>query len=276
MSPTLPALTLSDWQPTRDSLHHYARIVGKLRAEHAPASKHWWHITLHVNARGLTTTPFPIATQMLELTLDLVQHALVVDSSAGWRSQVSLCDQTGASFIEALMRCLAEHQISIDAGKLAHLIDVPPLAYDTDAAGRYRRAVNWSAGVLAAFKGELRQETSPIQIFPHHFDLAMNWFSGRLVPGADPADEEAADEQMSFGFVTGDEAISDTYIYATAYPQPDRFVDLELPDVAYWQTEGFTGAVLPYAALVDSSEPTDRLLGFLRSVQAHGARLMGR
>lgn len=40
--------------PTRDSLHRFARIVGKLRSAHAPASKHWSHIMLHVNARELT------------------------------------------------------------------------------------------------------------------------------------------------------------------------------------------------------------------------------
>jgi len=33
-------------------------------------------------------------------------------------------------------------------------------------------------------------------------DVSMNWFSGRLVPDIDPADEESADEQLNFGFVT--------------------------------------------------------------------------
>jgi len=46
-----------------------------------PKSKHWWHITLKVSARGLTTTP--VADQNLELTLDLVGHRLAIDSSAG-------------------------------------------------------------------------------------------------------------------------------------------------------------------------------------------------
>ncbi len=61
MSQQLPILTLSDWNPTRDTLHQYAKIVGKPRGRYMPKSKHWWHITLNVSARGLTTTPFPIA-----------------------------------------------------------------------------------------------------------------------------------------------------------------------------------------------------------------------
>ena len=62
-----PNLMLSEWQPTRDTLHEYAKIIGKLRGHYMPKSKHWWHITLNVSAHGLTTTPFPIVGQNLEL-----------------------------------------------------------------------------------------------------------------------------------------------------------------------------------------------------------------
>jgi hypothetical protein len=102
----------------------------------------------------------------------------------------------------------------------------------------------------------------------------MNWFSGRLVPGMDPADEESADEQMNFGFVTGDGSIPDAYFYVTAYPAPEGWTRLPLPEGAYWHTEGWTGALLPYAALAASDRPKALLLDYLRVVQAHGKRLM--
>jgi hypothetical protein len=151
--------------------------------------------------------------------------------------------------------------------------DDTPLAYDFDAVDRYRRSINWIAGILAAFKGRLREGTSPVEVFPHHFDLAMNWFSGRLVPGVDPNDEESADEQMNFGFVTGDDSIDNADFYVTAYHQPEGWTDLDLPDGAYWQTGGWTGAILPYAALIESREPGDELLAFMQTVHAHGAAL---
>ena len=102
----------------------------------------------------------------------------------------------------------------------------------------------------------------------------MNWFSGRLVPDVDPADEEKADEQMNFGFLTGDGSIEDAYIYATAYPAPEGWAALDLPDGAYWHTEGWTGAILPYAAVAAAADPRGELLGFVRAVQAHGRSLM--
>ena len=105
-------------------------------------------------------------------------------------------------------------------------------------------------------------------------DLAMNWFSGLLVPGIDPSDQESADEQMNFGFVTGDGSAPDAYFYVTAYPAPDGWTDLTLPEGAYWQTEAWTGAILPYAVLAASERPDALLLAYLRAVQAHGKKLM--
>ena len=84
MSQQLSILSLADWKPTRDTLHQYARIIGKIRSRYMPKSKHWWHITLSVTTRSLTTTPFPIAKQQLELTLDLATHHLIIDSADGW------------------------------------------------------------------------------------------------------------------------------------------------------------------------------------------------
>jgi hypothetical protein len=60
MSRRLPKLSLVDGRPTRDTLHEYAWIAGKIRAHSSPRSKHWWHVTLAVSARGLTTAGIAI------------------------------------------------------------------------------------------------------------------------------------------------------------------------------------------------------------------------
>jgi hypothetical protein len=67
---------------------------------------------------------------------------------------------------------------------------------------------------------------------------------------------------MNFGFVTGDAWIAEPYFYATAYPMPPRWRETALPHGAYWQTEGFTGSILPYARLAPKEmmpvAPTER------------------
>jgi hypothetical protein len=134
--------------------------------------------------------------------------------------------------------------------------------------------MGWIDAVFRRFKGGLREETGPVHIFPHHMDLSMNWFSGRRVPGVDPDDAENADEQLNFGFVTGDQSVSDAYFYITAYPVPDGWADLSLPAGAYWYTEGWTGAVLPYTAVAASDRPEELLLGFQQKLLDHARRLM--
>ena len=274
MPSRLNTLHLSDWRETRDTLHLYAKIIGKIRRHYMPKSKHWWHISLYVSARGLTTTPFPINGQNLELILDLINHQLRIDSSEGWSTALPLIGQSATEFCHRIVTALSERDVRLEPALLADFQSEEALTYDIQAGNRYRQVINWVDAVFKAFKGSLREESGPVQIFPHHMDLSLNWFSGRLVPGIDPADEESADEQMNFGFVTGDGSIPDAYFYVTAYPTPDQWSDLTLDDGAYWHTEGWTGAILPYEAVATSEKPFDRLLGFLQQLHAHGKRLM--
>ena len=94
------------------------------------------------------------------------------------------------------------------------------------------------------------------------------------MPGQDPDNEEYADEQMNFGFTPGDESIPEPYFYITAYPMPDGLTDAALPADAIWYTEGFSGAVMKYEALVNAADPGSKLLDFMRTVQQAGASLM--
>ncbi|MEW8316303.1 MAG: DUF5996 family protein [Candidatus Thiodiazotropha endolucinida] len=262
------------WRPTRDTLQQVARIVGKVRSQFAPKSKHWWHITLSVYTHGLTTTPFPVGTQNYELNLDLAGHRLILSGSDGRLSTLPLAGQSSASLYRWILSSLPSTGIDLERHLPDGYGDESILPYDYQAAESYRRTINWVDSVFKAFKGGLREETSPVQLFPHHFDLALNWFSGRLVPGADPADEEHADEQVNFGFVTGDESIPDAYFYVTAYPEPADWMELELKQGAYWHTEGWIGAVLPYAELLKHDQPYSLLLVYLQQLRLHGAGLM--
>ncbi len=137
-----------------------------------------------------------------------------------------LAGQSGVGLCHRISASLAAAGIELEPELLAGFDGEQILPYDIEAIGRFRRVINWVDAAFKTFKGELREETSPVQIFGHHLDLAINWFSGRLVPGVDPADEEKADENLNFGFVTGDSSIPDAYFFATAYPEPDKWTDL--------------------------------------------------
>jgi hypothetical protein len=184
-----------------------------------------------------------------------------------------LYGQPAAVFCEETLAALAGMGIKPEID-LTLFSDTTPGEYDKPAVERYWQALSQIDVIFKQFKGELRGETSPVQLWPHHLDLAMLWFSGRLVPGVDPADEENADEQMNFGLSPGDQTIPNPYFYVTAYPLPDGLTDTPLPAEATWYRQGFTGAILPYEALVTAADPKEMLLNFLRTVQQAGSKLM--
>jgi hypothetical protein len=267
-----PVLRIVDWRATRDALHDYARVLGYFRRELTPPQKHWWHITLSVSARGLTTTPMPGGSGAVELTLSPIDHCVDITSSGGATASIPLVGQSAHDLAVAIASALDE--LGVAAQRSSPTLHKTPHDYDPAAAARFWAALASVDLVFKEFKGRLREESGPVQIFPHHFDLSLNWFSGRHVPGVDPADADNADEQMNFGFVTGDASIADAYFYATAYPTPDGLTRASLPDDAAWQTEGFTGAVMPYATIAEANDGRARLLAFLEAAQRAGADLM--
>ena len=140
---------------------------------------------------------------------------------------------------------------------------IPEQASVTDGFDGYSAAqaealgitLNSVAAAMGDFRAGIREESSPIQLWPHHFDLSMIWLPGDKIAGQDPENEEYSDKQMNFGFTFGDEGIPEPYFYVTAYPLPDALPALELPDGTEWRSEGFSGAVLLYRNLIHSADP---------------------
>ena len=204
-----PQLTLEKWRSTRDALHEFSRVLGAVRRELTPPREHWWHVTLHVSASGLTTTPILAGSRYLELVLNPAAAMVDIVTSQGERVGISIDGMSQQSLALALGSALERFGVQSTIAGMDGWTDTVR-AYDLKSASRYWQALIAVDACLREFKGSLRERTSPVQLFPHHFDLSMNWFSGRLVPGIDPADSESSEEQMNFGFVTGDASIADT------------------------------------------------------------------
>ena len=268
-----PDLTLANWQASRDTIHIYSRLLGKVRQAKTPRQKHWWHISLQLTATGLTTTPIPAGAKTFELFLDLMAHQIVMSSSHGDWWEMDLNGQSPAEFCEETLSALYAFEMPVKIDETPFAGD-KALTYDEAAIETYWQAVSQVDVLLKAFKGELRGESSPVQLWPHHFDLALNWFSGRKVPPYEPENEEYADEQMGFGFSTGDEGIPNPYFYITAYPWPEALLETTLPAGAVWHTAGWKGALLMYQQLQMVSDPKELLHNFWHTAQSAGAKLM--
>src|SRR5689334_23829923 len=84
---SLPPLPYPEWEPTKQTLHLWAQIVGKVKLASAPPKNHWWHVPLYLDVHGLTTrllhsadgTPF-------EIRFDFAAHRLVVETPRAEKS----------------------------------------------------------------------------------------------------------------------------------------------------------------------------------------------
>jgi hypothetical protein len=261
-TPHFPSLDEPDLAKTRDALHAYARVLGGWLTTCRAPRKHWWQGSLRPSLRGLTTGVIYAGVEC-ELELNLQGSQLHARTSGGAEMIDALHGQAAADVAERITEFLIANGLD---DRLIPEGDQPPggtagvTAYSAECARTVTRV--WSAvtASLTEFRAGLREETSPIQLWPHHFDLAMTWLPGDKVPGQDPDNEEYADKQMTFGFTLGDDIIHEPYFYVTAYPLPVAFPTLRLPAGTTWHTAGFSGAVLSYQRLIESGDARGYLL----------------
>jgi hypothetical protein len=103
-----PVLRVADWTATRDTLHMWTQIVGKIRLAHAPLVNHWWQVTLYVTPRGLTTSAIPYQSGTFDIEFDFVDHVLRIRSSDGGARSVALRSRPVSEFYAETMGVLAE------------------------------------------------------------------------------------------------------------------------------------------------------------------------
>src|SRR5437764_214590 len=79
--PVLPALEA--WQDTRDTVHMWTQIVGKVRLALNPLINHWWEVPLYVSPRGLATSSIPYARGIFEVEFDFLADRVLIQTSEG-------------------------------------------------------------------------------------------------------------------------------------------------------------------------------------------------
>jgi hypothetical protein len=283
-----PPLPLEDWVDTKRTLHRYCQVVGKIRMALVPFHNHWWHVTLQVDTRGVTTGPMPVGDgRTVEITFDFVDHRLVICASDGSSQSFRLAHGLACSaFYAQLFATLHSVGVNVDIHPAPFDLDGPLLSqdhrhdtYDANAVTRFWHVLSSSGHVLGEFAGWFNGKQSPVQLFWHSFDLALARFSGRRAPTQADMDRVTAEayshEVIAFGFWPGDDKKPYPAFYSYTAPPPDGLTSEPLrPRGAWWDTAART-AYLRYDDVCNSDAPHDRLLAFLTSAYEAGARLAG-
>ena len=279
---------MADWTDTRDTLHMWAQIVGKVRMAHAPAVNHWWHVTLYPSARGLTTSAVPHEGGAFEAEFDFLDHRLHLRTSEGRSASVALEPKSVATFYREVMAALTEvgvptriHAVPNEVERaIPFAEDETHATYDGAAAQLFWRQLLTIDQVLARFRGEFVGKASPVHFFWGAMDLAYTRFSGRLAPphpgGAPNCPPEVmregySHELASCGFWPGGGA--EGAFYAYAYPEPPGYPQRPVQPAAAYYDKTVGEFLLPYEAVADAPDPAAVLTEFLRSTYAAAAEL---
>jgi hypothetical protein len=285
-----PRLRLEDWAETRDTLHMWTQIVGKIRMAHAPTLNHWWHVTLYVSPRGLTTSAIPHGTGAFELEFDFLDHRLHLRADNGGRD-VALEPKPVARFYAETMEALADLGLRTPIRARPNEVDPAiPFAedyghasYDPRAAELFWRQLVQADRVIGQFRAGFGGKASPVHFFWGGMDLACTRFSGRGAPPyAGPGvpncpawvmREGYSRELASCGFWPGGGA--EGAFYAYAYPEPAGYAGSTVgPEQAFYSAE-HGEFLLPYEAVADAADPNRVLSEFLDTSYAAAADLGG-
>jgi Family of unknown function (DUF5996) len=282
-------LPIASWQDTYETLHLWTQIIGKIRLALAPKINHWWHSTLYVTPRGLTTLTIPDGTRSFQITFDFLNHQLLIETNDEITRTIELIPRSVADFYQAVISALSEIDIEVQIWTMPQEVTDPipfeqddrHAAYDPQAVQRFWQILVQAARLLTLFRSGYVGKCSPVHFFWGSFDLAVTRFSGRRAPEhpggvpnmADWVTREAySHEVSSCGFWFGGGSV-EALFYAYAYPTPEGFKDYPIqPREAFYSLE-MQEFILPYETVRQADDPDERVLEFLQSTYEAAANL---
>lgn len=290
MNKAFPEIPLEAWRPTKNTLHLYCQIVGKIRLRLHPRLNHWWHVTLYVSPRGLTTRKIPYSGGNFEIEFDFHAHKLTMTTSSGKSEDFALYDGLSvADFYSSIFANLDKLGVGCEIRALPYEApsttpfaeDQENKSYDKEWVERYHRTLVTVDDILEEFRGRFLGKSTPVHMFWHSFDLALTRFSGKRAPvreGAGMVEREAySHEVISFGFWFGDDRVPAPAFYSYAAPEPSGLADEPLsPSAATWvESNGAHLALLMYEDVRNEVNPRETVLEFLESAYQAGAKRAG-
>ena len=185
-----PALPQAAWSDTCATLQLWMQIIGKIRLTLTPPINHTWNVTLYPTVRGLTTSPMPYGSCMLQIDFDFLDHVLVLETSDGARRSFALQPMTVAAFYSQTMAALNELNTPVRiwpmpveiANPIPFDTDTTHQSYDPEYAQRFWRVLLQVTRVFTIFRARFIGKVSRVHLFWGALDLACTRFSGRTAP----------------------------------------------------------------------------------------------
>ncbi len=237
-----PILEESVFVKTRRQFHVIAEIIGKSRETLVKPIAKNDNLWLNVTEGGFGT---PLIELYKDLEIGCSPKDLIIEiaNNKNEYDPIVIAGKTPKEISEELLIVLKDYDVNenIELSKFdsSNLIDVNEI----DAADFHTQLVNYNELIKNFHKGISAGVKTQVCLWPHHFDNAFKWFSGRKI--------DDADEQMGIGISNGDDVYALPYIYVNFSPALRKTNTLEIAEGAILFDQEWTGLVLPYDEIND-------------------------
>jgi hypothetical protein len=259
--------SLEGFEPTRQTLQLYGRVISAVPRAHGQFHPKWWHVSLKVQPDGLITDEVTLPDgRALRLKMDLLNHEIVLTVDGTPVRTFSMTEgRSSTALAEDLLGAVAELGLMGEYDREKFEND-EPREYDPAQVGNFLSALVNADRIFRQHRATLSGETGPVQLWPHGFDLAFEWFGTRVQVFEEHGQRQASPSQLNLGFFPGSPDIA-PYFYSNPWPfEADALLGQPLPQGARWHTEGWQGTLLPYEALAGDPDAEERLLTYARRV----------
>ncbi len=249
---SLPALI--NWDNTRLALHQAAQVVGAIRKIGVPPQPNYAHLGLFVTPTGLSSRPLHDGGG---IDLNFAEGAVIYTCPANSVSAIPIIGQTQTTLTDAVLKAMhdAGHPANPDRSSISATDE---LKSDQVLGAEYAIALYRIYTALARFGARLSGGMTPLIVWPHGFDLSMLWFKRGF--------DEKTDPHTNIGFSPGSAGFPRPYVYLYLHPMPSGLTAMKLPAPFRWHTQGWTGAVIDYDALLGESDVESMLEALLFDV----------
>ncbi|HEV2911918.1 MAG TPA: DUF5996 family protein [Pyrinomonadaceae bacterium] len=285
MADAWPSLPLEAWQATKDTLHMWTQVVGKIRLAQTPLVNHWWNVPLYVTPRGLTTSAMPYEDRTFEIDFDFIDHRLQINCSDGSTTALALVPRSVAAFYREVVEALARLGIEVKIWTMPVEVENPVrfeedeahASYDAEYANRFWRILVQADKIFTDFRARFIGKVSPVHFFWGSFDLAVTRFSGRRAPereGADAITREAySHEAISHGFWPGGGPVTGAAFYSYTAPEPPGLKETPVRPASAFYSKELSEFLFMYEDVRKAARPATALLEFMQSTYEAGANL---
>jgi hypothetical protein len=232
--------SLAGLEPTRQTLQLYSRVISAVPRAHGKFHPNWWHVSLAVLPDGLiTNSVVPPDGRMLRLKMDLVRHEIILTANDGAVDTWSMREGTSSNqMADNVFGAVANLGLECKYDRTKFDND-DSRDYDATLANKFLTALANADCIFKAHRATLSGEVSPAQLWPHGFDLALDWFGTRAEIYQENGESKEYRSRLNLGFFPGSPGV-EPYFYSNPWPfEMDALLGKTLPESASWQTKSW-------------------------------------